>query len=88
MDDGECAVKCGKSNEKILQFLFSELLTKIDQPTSPMPFRAADQRQPTSPMVKSATNQRHRWNRPHSADWVPQTSLNLTMNISSLEIES
>ena len=40
-----------------------------NQPTSPIPFRAADQRLLTSPMVKSATNRRHRWNRPCSADW-------------------
>ena len=43
-----------------------------DQPTSPMPFRAADQRLPTSPMVKLATNRLHRWNRPRSADWGPK----------------
>jgi len=62
---------------------FQQILSNIffvDQPTSPIPFRAADQRIPTSPMVKSATNRRHRWNRPHSADW--NTNCVLTMSIS------
>ena len=34
----------------------------VDQPTSPMPFLAANQCLPTSQMVKSTTNRWHRWN--------------------------
>ena len=34
MDDGECAVKYGKNNEKILRFIFFELSSNIGVMTS------------------------------------------------------